>query len=89
VPVPLRQQVDPEKIVPSGRNPLREDEAYIASSLKREEVEPVRIACEKAAQPNVEAFLVSFESPTNGRVDHEGCLPALTDLFNGIETQHC
>ncbi len=85
----LRQWVDPENIVPSGRSALREDEAHIASPLEREEIEAVGLACQKAAQPNVEAFLVPFDGPANGRVDHEGRLPALADLFNGIETQHC
>jgi len=84
----LRQRVNSEKIVPSGRNPFREDEAHIACSLEREEIEAVGLACQKAAQPNVEAFLIPFDGPTNGRVDHEGRLPALTDLFNGFETQH-
>ena len=85
----LRQWVNSEKIVPSGRNLFREDEAHIASGLKREEVEPITLSCQEAAQPNVEAFLVPFDGPTNSRVDHEGRLPALTDLFNCIETQHC
>jgi len=75
--------------VPSGRNLFREEEAHIAPGMKREEVEAVGLTCQKAAQPNVEAFLVPFDGPTNGRVDYEGRLPALTDLFNGLETQHC
>ena len=85
----LCQRVHPEKIVPSGRHSFREDEANIAGALEREEVEPIALSCQEAAQPNVEAFLVPFDGPANGRVDHKGRLPALTDFFNGIETQHC
>ena len=75
--------------MPSGRNSFREDEANITAAPEREEVEPIGLSLQKAAEADIEAFLVPFDGPADGRVDHKGRPLALTDLFNGIETQHC
>jgi hypothetical protein len=56
--------------------------------MKGEEVHAVGLSRQIAAQSDVEALLVSFDRAADRRVDDKCRLLALTDLFNGLKTQH-
>lgn len=75
--------------MPSGGDPLGEHQADITTALQRQEVEPVGLPFQEAAQADFEALLVALYCSTNRGVDNQSGAPALADRFDIIETQHC
>jgi hypothetical protein len=74
--------------VPSCGTTLREYKTDIAAIVERQEKDPVSLTLQKTAEPDIEALFVALHSPTDGRVKDKSDAFALTDLFDGPETQH-
>jgi hypothetical protein len=74
--------------VPSGGVTLGERKTDIAAIVKRQEKDPIGLPLQEAAQTDIEAFLVSLDSPPDGGMNDKGDALALANLFYAFETQH-
>lgn len=80
--------VNPEQVIPTGRYPFGKHESLIATALKRQKVQPVRLPLQKTAQADIKALLISCYSSTDRRMNDKRDVFTFADVFDGFETQH-
>src|SRR4051812_22919401 len=81
-------RIDAQDGVTAGRAPFREPEADVTPAVERQEEQTVRLASEKAARPEVEAFRVALDCPADRWMDHERDALRLAGLLNLRDPQH-